>query len=85
MCMRVFRSGGIILLQLQVGYVYLLSNIPSQRGTRRGRDRMVVGFATTYAYSIHNYFIKFVSDIRQVGGFLRVFRFPPPIKLTATI
>jgi hypothetical protein len=23
--------------------------------------------------------IKFVSDLRQVGGFLRVLRFPPPI------
>jgi hypothetical protein len=26
-----------------------------------------------------------VSDLRQVGGFLRVLRFPPPIKLIATI
>jgi hypothetical protein len=25
--------------------------------------------------------IKFVSDVRQVGGFLRVLRFPAPIKL----
>jgi len=30
-----------------------------------------------------NYVIKFVSDLRQFGGFLRVFRFHPPIKLTA--
>jgi len=29
--------------------------------------------------------IKFVSDLRQVGGFLWVLRFPPPIKLTSTI
>jgi hypothetical protein len=29
--------------------------------------------------------IKFVSDLRHVGGFLRILRFPPPIKLTATI
>ena len=29
--------------------------------------------------------VKFVSDLRQVGGFLWVLRFPPPIKLTATI
>ena len=36
-------------------------------------------------YSIQHYVIKFVSDLLQVGGFLRVFRFPPPIKLTATI
>jgi hypothetical protein len=29
--------------------------------------------------------IKFVSDLQQGGGFLPVFWFPPPIKLTATI
>jgi hypothetical protein len=33
-------------------------------------------------YSIHYYVIKFVSDLQQVGGFLR---FPPSIKLTAMI
>ena len=33
-------------------------------------------------HSIQRYVIKFVSDFRQVDGFLR---FPPPIKLTATI
>ena len=26
-----------------------------------------------------------ILDLRQVGGFLRVLRFPPPIKLSATI
>ena len=36
-------------------------------------------------YSIQHYVIKFVSDLRQVGGFLQVLLFPPPIKLTATI
>jgi hypothetical protein len=41
-------------------------------GFRSGRD-------------VQHYVIKFVSDLRQVGGFLRVLRFPPPIKLTATI
>jgi hypothetical protein len=29
--------------------------------------------------------IKSASSLRQVGGFLQVLRFPPPIKLTATI
>jgi hypothetical protein len=29
--------------------------------------------------------IKFVSDLRQVGGFLRVLQFPPPIKLAHDI
>ena len=35
--------------------------------------------------SIQHYVIKFVSDLRQVSGFLQVLRFPPPIKQTATI
>ena len=50
-----------------------------------GRDRIVVGFITTYAittndvssnhthgevYLIQHYVIKFVSDLRQVDGFL---------------
>jgi len=61
---------------------------------------MVVGFTTTLqsasittkvvssypihgeVYSIQHYVIKFVSDLQQVGAFLR---FPPRIKLTATI
>jgi hypothetical protein len=36
-------------------------------------------------YSIQLYVIKFVSDLRQVGGFLRLLWFPPQIKLTTTI
>ncbi len=53
---------------------------------RRGRDRIVAVFSTTYAicayhYSfgfdsrsvggVQHYVIKFVSDLRQVGDFLR--------------
>ena len=67
----------------------------------RGRDCMVVGFTATYVISVYNqwccdfesrpgrgvqhYEIKFVSDLRQVGGFLRALRFPSPIKLTTII
>ena len=70
-------------------------------GGRLGRDRMVVGFTATYAIRVYHhcccvfesrsgrgvqhYVIKFVCDLRQIGGFLRVLRFLPPIKLTATI
>jgi hypothetical protein len=38
-------------------------------------------------YLMQHYVIKFefVSDLRHVGGFLQVLRFPPPIKLTAMI
>jgi hypothetical protein len=32
---------------------------------------------------IQHYVIKLFSDLRQVGGFLRVLRYPPSIKLTA--
>jgi hypothetical protein len=34
---------------------------------------------------MHHYVIKFVSDLRQVSGFLRVLRFPPPIKLVTML
>ena len=36
-------------------------------------------------YPMQHYVIKLFSDLRQVAGFLWVLRFPPPIKLTATI
>jgi hypothetical protein len=36
-------------------------------------------------FAIQHYVIKFVSDLQQVGGFLSVFWFSPPMKLTATI
>jgi hypothetical protein len=83
--------------------IYMKPFIPplNVRRCRRGRDRMVVRFTTTYAISsyhhrccefesrsgrdVQHYVIKFLSDLRQVGGFHRVLRFPPPIKLTATI
>jgi hypothetical protein len=36
-------------------------------------------------YLIQHYVIKFVSDLQQVGGFLQILQFPPPIKLTGKI
>ena len=36
-------------------------------------------------YSIQHYVIKFVSDLQQVGSFLVIHRFSPPIKMTATM
>ena len=80
-----------------VAQLYIKYNL----GGRHGRDRMVVGLITTYAisayhfvssnpvygevYSIQHYVITFVSDLRQVGGFLLVLQFPPQIKLITTI
>ena len=37
---------------------------------------------TIYIILIQHYVILFVSDLRQVGGFLRVFQFSASIKLT---
>ena len=42
-------------------------------------------FESRSGRGVQHYVIKFDSDLRQVGGFLRVLWFPPPIKLTATI
>jgi hypothetical protein len=48
-------------------------------------DGYVAGFDSCLGRGEQYYVIKFVNHLRQVGGFLRVLRFPPPIKLTATI
>jgi hypothetical protein len=42
-------------------------------------------FESRSGLGVQHYVIKFVSDLRQVGGFLQVLWFPPQIKLTATI
>jgi len=63
---------------------------------RRSRDRMIVEFKTTYAISAYHHWccefesrsgrgvqhfgIKFVSDLRQVDGFLRVLPVSSPNK-----
>ena len=36
-------------------------------------------------YSIQHYVIKYVSDLRSVGGLLQVLRYSPPNKLTTTM
>jgi len=70
-------------------YIYtllIILDLETDTRGRRGRDRMVVGFTTTYAISayhhwccefesrsgrgLQHYVIKFVSDLRQVSGFL---------------
>ena len=60
-------------LQLHVESVPITTNVVSS-SPARGE-----------VYLIQHYLIEFVSDLRQVGGFLRVLWFHPPIKLSATI
>jgi hypothetical protein len=40
--------------------------------------------STRSGRGVRHYVIHFVSDLRQVGGVIRVLQFPLPIKLTAT-
>ena len=57
-------------------------------GGRRGHIFTTIETLSVYhlsVYSMQHYVIKFVSDLRQVGGLLRVHRVPPPIKLIATM
>jgi hypothetical protein len=35
---------------------------------------------TLQSVAIQHYVIKFLRELRQVDGFLRILRFPPPIK-----
>jgi len=61
----------------------------------RGCYRMVVRFSTISAINAYHhyscergaqhYVIQSVCELRQVGDFLRILQFPPPIKLTTMI
>jgi hypothetical protein len=42
-------------------------------------------FESLSGWGVQHYVKKFVSGLWQVGDFLRVLRFPPPIKLTTKI
>jgi len=53
---------------------------------------MLFKFKGTYSLNAHgevcpmqHYVIKFVSGLRQLGGFLLVLQFHPPIKLTCAV
>ena len=48
-------------------------------------DVVSSGLGHGEVYAIQRYVIKFDNDLRQVGRFLRLLWFPPPIKLTVTI
>ena len=54
-------------LQLHVQSVHIATNVESSNPTQGE------------LYLIQHYVIKFVTDLREVGGFLRVLQFPPPI------
>jgi hypothetical protein len=79
----------------------LIKYFPKPNWGRRGHDKSYGSWIYNYLCNrclsppmllvriplrdLQHYVIKLVSDLRQVGGFLRVLLFSPPIKLTATI
>ena len=74
----------LLILDFIIMGIYTLNNLqcyfqlPTTKvvGSNRGDSEV---------YSIQHYVMKFVSDLGQIGGFLWVLRFPPPMKLPATI
>ena len=70
-------------IKLKLPASQLSTHIQEARGDRRGRDCMVVGFATTCVitkiassnlahadvYSLQHYVIKLVCHLRHCGGF----------------
>jgi hypothetical protein len=76
MCLKT-RSGAVLVVI--VWYLDLQLPIQSVPTTTK---IVSANPAHGVVYSIQHYVIMFVSDLRQVGGFLR---FPPPIKLNATM
>ena len=64
----------VMVIQLPMKSVLITTNIVSSNP------------ADIEVYSIQHYVIKIVSDLdRYVVNFIGVLRFPPPIKLIATI
>jgi hypothetical protein len=63
-----FHNIYILDFQLLVQSVYITTKVVSSNP-----DHIEV-------YSIQHCVKKFVSDLGQIGGFLRLFWFPPPIK-----
>ena len=66
----------LLSLQRTMQSVPITTNIVSSNPAR--------GEVYSKQHYVH-YVIKFVINLRQIVGFLRVLWFPPPIKLTVTI
>jgi hypothetical protein len=59
----------------------IVVTIPPVQSVPIATDVVCSSLADGEVYSIQHYVVNYVSNLRQVGGFLLVFRFPPPIKL----
>ena len=65
--------------------LYVHSPTKIKRTSQKCNIQLKLWCECLHVYSMQHYVVKIVSYSRQVGGFLWVLQFPPPIKLTATI
>ena len=79
---KLFAHGGV---QHRVCCVYVFFRLVSHILPLMTTNAISSNPAHDEIRSIQHYVIEFVSDLREVGSFLWVLRFRPPIKLTATI
>ena len=98
-CKLVIVSNYIYIYKLHVMYIELIlssclqgSSWPWWYGSwihnylcNRYLSPLMLEFKSCSWWGVQHYVIKFVSDLQQVSGFLRVLQFHPTIKLTATI
>jgi hypothetical protein len=76
----IFTDGGKI--NTVYGQITRRNSFQSNAVPSNDWNNICCEFESRSGRGVQHYVIKFVSDMRQVDGFLRVFRFPPPIKLT---
>jgi hypothetical protein len=74
-------SSDLQFRQFIFNVLYVLIDCCLKR-TRFTTNFKSVNLLSKFGRSYKHYVIKFVSDLRQVGGFLWVLQFPLPIKLT---
>ena len=67
----------------RIGGVYVMANVLPVQSVPITTNALSSNTVHGEVYSIQHYVIKFVSDLRQLGDFRQVLRFPPTIKLTA--
>ena len=80
-----YKWSAIILKQERSGRDRMVDLQLPEQSTPITTEAVSSNLIHVEVYSIQHYVIKFVSDLRQVDGFLRLLRFPPPKKLTVTI
>ena len=74
-----FRGAVVVVIVWQLDLQLPVQSVPTTTNVVSSNP------ANGEMYSLQHYVIKFVSDMRQVGGFLLVLKFPPPKKLTVKI